>query len=168
MLEVDTGKYGAKRQSLQEANPRDILYKLIVTSPDNDEDKIMEECWHKVRRNTPLVRTIFEYWFVNNFRQLTKTDETPEAKAARLDLVKKTAALGKKQIDKIIESRATIKLLSMIMPTGKTLAASSREELLAMGGWTQRVAAQMQPGQTVAAAGLTEKALRQLYEKNNV
>lgn len=165
MLEVNTGKYGAKRQSIQPANPRDVLYKLIVATPDKSEDELMEDCWHKVHKNMAMYRTIYEYWFANNLRSLVlhAAPDSPAAASKQRAAKANSAAAVRKLQDRIM-----INLLGMIMPTGKTLAASRREELLAMGGWTQRVAAQMQPGQTVADAGLTEKALRQLYEKNNV
>jgi hypothetical protein len=52
----------------------------------------------------------------------------------------------------------------MMLPSGKTLRESTREEIAACGSGLARIAAELRPGQTVAEAGLTEDRRRELYE----
>jgi hypothetical protein len=63
-----------------------------------------------------------------------------------------------------IAKDVSIALLDMVLPSGRTLAASTREELLYAGGWLVDVAGRLAPMQTVAEAGLTEDDLRSLYQ----
>lgn len=183
---VEAGVTGAKRQSWRKGNPRDVLARLITDNPEASESEITDLMWQIVRHNTEQLGTIFEYWFANNYRSLkakanpsgpTKTSaETEERKAETEERKAETAAATAAAVSKIseqieekiaekVESRVRIVLLAMVLPTGKTVRESTREELAELGGWTQRVAEHMRPGQTVGEAGLSEDQLRALYDE---
>jgi hypothetical protein len=182
-LGITSGMTGAKRQSWRRANPRDVLKRLIDKSPDLTEDEALTECWEIVHRDQQQMRTIYEYWFANNYRSLTqphtlaaaRDEATRRERAARDEAtrqeaardVEKTAQRIRSQISQKIEERVKIELLSMVLPNGKTLSQATREELVELGGWTAKVANQLQPNQTVAQAGLTEAQLRALYDPAN-
>lgn len=157
-IQTELGVTGAKRQSWYKANPCDILLKLV--NQGYSEDEVRERCWNKVKDDQEMLRTIYEYWFRNNYRRLpgqheyrARTDKQIAASAANL----------KRAVAARIEHEVKVRLLDLMMPTGKALRASNREELQATGGWAMRVADRLQPGQTVAEAGLTEEDLRTLY-----
>lgn len=167
---ITSGITGAKRQSWRRANPRDVLKRLIDKNPDWTEDEALTECWDILHRDQQQMRTVYEYWFANNYRSLTQphASPAPRTEAARQQTaqeVEKTAQRIRTQIDKKIEERVKIELLKMVLPNGKTLSETTREELIALGGWTEKVAQQLKPKQTVAQAGLTEAQLRALYGK---
>jgi hypothetical protein len=104
---------------------------------------------------------MFEYWFANNFRSVTMP--TPPSTTKSSDVQARTAAIVQ-QVKAKIAAEVKIALLDMAMPSGKTLADSTAEELQHLGGWALRVADRLQPGQTVAEAGLTEADLQTLYQ----
>ncbi len=161
MLELNTGRTGAKRQTLRAANPRDVLQRTIRLMPHASADEIMEQCWHSICDNSGMIRTMFEYWFANNFRSVTMP--TPPSTTKSSDVQARTAAIVQ-QVKAKIAAEVKIALLNMAMPSGKTLADSTAEELQHLGGWALRVADRLQPGQTVAEAGLTEADLQTLYQ----
>lgn len=191
--DVSPGATGAKRQSWKRANPRDVLKRIIDDNPGMTEGDIQERCWHILQSDQQQLRTIFEYWFANNYRSLTlpSSPRSPTAakaassgsavpaassaspspaRGASSDTSTLAAAIDKKLDDHIEEKvklRVTIVLRHMMLPHGKTVAQSTREELLEIGtdlhGFTQRVAERLAPGQTVDEAGLSEEDLKVLY-----
>jgi hypothetical protein len=167
---TDTGMIGAKRQSWSRANPRDVLKRVIDKKPDMEQDDAQEECWDMIRKDQQMIRTIFEYWFANNYRSLvinTKPN-APNGSAASpapaSSPKQELATAIRARIDEKIEHRVTIALLQMILPNGKELRLATREELLKVGGWMRRVADRLQPGQTVEEAGLSEQQLHEFYD----
>jgi hypothetical protein len=199
-LNIDTGVTGAKRQSWKRANPRDVLKRIIDKNPDYDEAQVQTECWEILHRDQQQIRTVFEYWFTNNYRSLVnpttrpkKPAKAPETAPDRRQAGQSEAQGSEKEpsaplsmpeiavsqpitemqarrtevkdtIERAIATRIEIVLLDMVLPSGKALRHSTREELLELGGWAARVGAQLAPQQTVAQAGLSEEQLRALYE----
>lgn len=166
---IDTGTTGAKRQSWRKDNPRDVLKRIIDENPASSEGDVQELAWHEMRDHIGYMRTIFEYWFANNFRSLAAQIESPiksrrETIAATRRRINERKETLRRRLDEKIEQRIKIALLDMILPTGKTLRDSSREELIALGGWAAKVADNLHEGQTVGDAGLSEEILRSLYE----
>jgi hypothetical protein len=53
----------------------------------------------------------------------------------------------------------------MVLPSGKALRHSTREELLECGGWMIWVAEELRPGQTPDEAGISEARAREIYAK---
>jgi hypothetical protein len=162
--QIDTGITGAKRQSWRKANPRDILKRLLDADTELSEDEARNECWEKIHKDEGLLRSVYDYWFDNNYRSLVKPAPTPGAAQRRKAAVDAIAQNIGAQIEQKIEARVKIALLDMTLPTGKALRHSTREELTELGGWAARVAEKLAPSQTVAEAGLSEAQLRELYE----
>jgi hypothetical protein len=185
-LQTDIGITGAKRQSWKRANPRDVLKRIIDKNPEWDEEEVLTECWDILRRDQQQMRTVFEYWFDNNYRSLVRATAKPkpgarpepeptpatshpatEERSATEERPAATALMTaaiREKIEERISHKVTIALLGMTLPSGKPLRLATREELLEAGGWMQRVAARLEPGQTVEEANLTENELRALYE----
>jgi hypothetical protein len=162
MISTDTatpGTTGAKRQSYAGANPREVL--LRTAKRYEDEEETRHRVWSIVSKEPTMMRTIYEYWFANNYKSLG----TPRhGRRPAADIAKATAAV-RSRIEAHIEREVRVRLLDLLMPNGKTLGASTREELAALGGWAMRIADRLQPGQTVEQAGLTEDDLRKLYSE---
>jgi len=162
-VEISTGVTGAKRQSYASSNPRDVLLK--VAKQLDDEGEIREKCWLVVANDQNMLRTIYDYWFQNNYRSLALKE--PRRKRTRKE-IKAAVEKLQSQITTRVEREVKIRLLDMIMPSGKPLSNSSREELLISSSWTMRIAERLRPGQTVADAGLTEEELQRLYTLEEV
>lgn len=160
---VTPGQTGAKRQSWRRSNPREVLKRLIDNDPSLTEAEASDACWQIVHKNSEQMATIFEYWFANNYRSLVhpaprkpRPVRTPAQRAVLTSQIRE-------QIERKIEERARIVLLEMILPTGKQLRDSTREELIACGGWLVRVAERLDPDQTVGEAGLSEDDIAEAY-----
>jgi hypothetical protein len=160
-LQTDLGVTGAKRQSWRRANPRDVLKRLIDKNPEMGEDELQAEAWDILHRDQQQMRTVFEYWFANNYRSAVK----PKSSGGWQERAKtqELAAKIEEQLVQKVEATVRVTLLYMTLPSGKWLRDSTREELLELGGWTARVAKKLRPHQTVAQAGLTEEQLQALY-----
>jgi hypothetical protein len=159
-LQIDTGVTGAKRQSWRRANPRYVLKRLLDDNPELSEEEIEDKCWTIIHRDQDQMRTVFEHWFGNTWRSLIRPEQDIAATREQAAAVtgNLATAIGEK-----IDQKIKVVLLDMILPTGKLLRHSTREELLGMGGWAQRLAERLQPQQTVEQAGLSEARIRRLY-----
>jgi len=162
MLEINTGVTGAKRQSWRRANPRDVLKRLLDKSPELTEEQAELECWEIIHKDVSQMRTVYEYWFANNFHSLMHPRPLRQSGASSR-LSRRMHEQIEEHIEEKVEEKFQIILLDMELPTGKQLRASTREELLECGGWMQRVAERLKPNQTVGQAGISEQQLRELY-----
>jgi hypothetical protein len=171
-VHIDTGVTGEKRQSWSRANPRAVLERIVRENPNATETEIADLCWeeftvgvtfdgnHALRSREFLETIVTEYWVHNNYARLVvPDDEVKQRRAAARQSVRRVVTA----INDAIEERVKIALLDMILPTGKPVRSSSREELIDLGGWVSRVAERLQPNQTIEEAGITEAQLRELY-----
>jgi hypothetical protein len=161
-VQIDTGVTGAKRQSWRRANPRDVLKRLLDKESEISEDEARNECWEIMNKDRSQMRSVYDYWFDNNYRSLVKPVDAGVVRRRRAAVQAVAQEVGK-QIEQKIEERVKIVLLDMMLPSGKTLRHSSREELLELGGWAARVAGKLKPDQTVEQAGISEDQLHELY-----
>jgi hypothetical protein len=163
MTIVDTGTYGAKRQSTRKGSPREILARLIERSSRPDEDDIKEKCKAKVIDDPDHVDAMFEYWFANNYRSLifqkrqerTTPKQREEMKAASKDKVE--------ALKTVIKARATqMVLLDMVMPSGKALRDSTGKDCAKAGGWLAKIAKAIKPSDVVGKV-LSEAQIRKMF-----
>jgi hypothetical protein len=177
MTYTDTGTQGAKRQSWREANPRAGLKDLIDKNPDASEDEVLQLQWDTVTRgvafkkpeNESMFRTIFEYWFTNNYRSLVTERAPRKPRAASQPAVQGQAAEQhvdrlRQSLTKKVEEKAQLLLLDLIMPNGKSLRENTKEDCANTSGWMAKLAARLKPGQTVGAA-LSEKQVRAICQR---
>ncbi len=160
---VDQGRTGAKRQSWRKGHVRDVLAKVVDDNPTAKEDEIGEKCWHIFNGNVEQLRTIFEYWFANNYRSLvTVKPSTAEVR----DKTAERVAVLKRQHDEVVDRkiRQEVKTLLMIMlPIGKTVRDATREELTGHSNVLSRWASLLKPGQSINEARLSLGQLEAAY-----
>ena len=70
MTHVDTGTYGAKRQSFDRNNPRDLLVRVIEENQGVSEAALLRAFIDTVRAEDDFLEPIIGYWFANNYRSL--------------------------------------------------------------------------------------------------
>jgi hypothetical protein len=137
---INTGKTGAKRQQFHQTNPRTILLQLIAAHPHDtrqDEVAILELFWQKIHNNETILRTICEYWGVNNYRSIVYTTERSQlSRDAEVARTKETIV-------------TKIALLDWKMPNGKALRECNRTDCKTFGGWLTKVAGKMKANETV-------------------
>ena len=161
-IEVDTGTYGAKRQSSRKANPRDILLKLMEEHKSTSEKDLRRLFTDKVIEDHDQLDAIIEYWFANNYRSLVaKKIETPETKATAVAARSARVAAVKAEI-KVRAARMV--LLDMVMPNGKALRDSTGKDCANAGGWLAKIAKAIKPTQIVGKA-LSEAQVRKFFSQ---
>ncbi len=160
---VDQGRTGAKRQSWRKGHVRDVLAKVVNDNPTATEDEIGERCWNIFNGNVEQLRTIFEYWFANNYRSLVTVK--PSAADVRDRAIERVAVL-RRQHDEIVNRkvRQEVKaLLVVVLPIGKVVRDATKEELVEHGNVLSRWAGLLQPGQSIHQARLSMDQLESAY-----
>jgi hypothetical protein len=160
-MHTDLGIYGAKRQSMKKASPRDILFKLMQDYPSATESDLCKRHKDAIIDDPDQFDAIHAYWFANNYRSLqVKQTFTPDAVAKR-----KISA--KKEISKtvaVIKTRAVrMVLLDMTMPNGKLLRDSTGKDCAKAGGWLAKIAKTIKPTDVVGKV-LSESQIRKLWQ----
>lgn len=167
--DVDVGVRGAKRQSWKQANPRELLKRVIDDNPGSDREALLHIFRNQLWREDDAedyVDTIVEYWFANNYHSLVgPAPIAPRSRESRARTAEIAQDIKARVRAKILE-RATIVLSDMMLPNGKRLADCSGKECAqmgsAIGGLMGRVAQLVKPKQTVGQV-LTEAQLQELY-----
>lgn len=158
MTNIDTGTYGAKRQSYRKASPRDLLKRVMEENARANEQKLQKIFADSVRQDEDYIDAIIEYWFANNYRSLVHkppqaTQAVKAERAARVEVVKKT-----------IKAAATrMVLLEMILPNGKPLKDCTGKDCAKAGGWLAAIAGKVKPAQKVGLV-LSEEDIWGLFQ----
>lgn len=159
---VDTGTYGAKRQSWKQANPRDLLKRIVDEMGSAPEADVRAHVFDAVLDgHVPgdHLTAIIDYWFDNTYRALTFTPKAPEK-------IKAQKAAQKRQFEEIkevVKARATrMALLEMTMPNRKPLAECTGKDCAKAGGWLAKIAAKIKPNEKVGAV-LSETQVRKIF-----
>jgi hypothetical protein len=156
--DFNTGTYGAKRQSYSKASPRDLLKRLMGEHVGVAEHDLMKMFMELVRDDHDYLDAIVEYWFANNYRSTVRRPTAP--------ISPKTSAAHAARVDKIkaaIKVKATrMVLLEMILPNGKTLAASTGRDCSKAGGWLAKIAKSIKPADVVGVV-LSEAEVSKLF-----
>lgn len=161
----DLGTAGEKRQSWLPTSPRQALERLMSRNPEWTLEELAPAMWEINSSSEMLMREVNDEWLETAYRAALKKRMANAKPAAERPAEPTPAdlALGviNKGIDRIANER--VRLLLWRLPNGKMLRDATREELMQLGGWMQRLAARLQPNQTVAEAGISEAELSELY-----
>jgi len=160
---VDTGTYGAKRQSWEDPNPRDLLLRLIKEHPEKTEAGILALFRREVQDNDDYLNPIISYWFANNYLALTAKKKPKEEVQEEREQIRETA---KAKLDEHIEREAKIILLDLLLPNGKVLRNCTGRECAKLGPkvgrWLTKISKQIRPNQIVGDT-FSEAQIRRLY-----
>lgn len=159
MSQIEVGTYGAKRQSMKKAQPRELLRNLIEENPKAPEQKLLSLFADTVRDDPEMIDAVLEYWFANNYRCLTFRSDAVE----RLNSAKRLAA-SVTSIAVAAKTRATrMVLLDMVMPNGKSLRDCTGADCAKVSGWQAKIAKLVKPSQKVGEV-LSEAQVRKLLK----
>jgi hypothetical protein len=162
MTEIDTGVYGAKRQSFRNGTPRALLRQLVEENKRASEKTIKKMFLGRVRDDDEMIDAIVEYWFANHFRKLASPEEIEASLQFKRQDRSSAAKVAKTAVtNKIIET-AKIMLLDLTMGNGKKLRDCTGKDCAKAGGWLTKIAAAIKPTDVVGAV-LSETQVRKMW-----
>jgi hypothetical protein len=151
--EIEKGLTGAKVQSWEKHNARELLARIVADHPGADDEALFHAF---TAESGPYFMEIQRYWFANNLRAL-KTRPTPIARS--VDRVAAQEHFVAKARDRAVE----MVLLDYMLPNGNMLRDSTFGECAEVGGWLSRLARKGQPGEKVGAV-LSEDEVRAVWK----
>jgi hypothetical protein len=150
--DIEKGVTGAKVQSWEKHNARELLARIVADNPGVDDEVLFHAF---TAESGPYFMEIQRYWFANNLRAL-KPRPTPIAKSVdRVAAQEHFVAKAKDRAVKLV-------LLDYVLPNGKMLRDSTFGECAKAGGWLSELAKKGQPNEKVGAV-LDEKAVRAVW-----
>ena len=159
---LHTGVTGAKRQSWQQGNPRELLRRLMEDHKNWDRTRLLREFREQLDKSpNSYLETIVEYWFANNYNSLIDPREP--------DRIRDKVAVTKirTKIEEHVETKAQLILLDLMMPNGKLLRDCTGQECRSLarsvGAWLARIAKRVKLRETVGTT-LTENEVRELMK----
>lgn len=156
---VDTGTYGAKRQTFHSSSPRAVLLDVVERYPRESNEKLFEIVFEMLSETPGCLQAVAEYWFANEMRNISRGQ--PRAERSTSTVAQKTAEL-KEKLQQHIDRRVQIILSEMLMPSGIRLRDSDKVECARAGGWFTRIAESLSEGQRVGEV-FDEEHLRRIY-----
>lgn len=162
-----------QKKSWRPSSAREVLQWLLGRNPGGDKEDHRHACWDVIRASEALSLNLHDDWFDIVYAEMTKPPPRAKTRPGSGSgqpnpgqpngaTTAATAELSARVRARIAEE-ARVVLLDLMLPTGKTVRDSTREELQHVGGWAHRVAERLRPNQTVAQANLTEAELWRLY-----
>lgn len=156
------GKTGAKQQASQKDNfASQRLIDLIDSRGFADKDYIRTLIWRELLAS-PLkwAKSMFLYWFENNWRCLEK-------RAAQKKKASKRKNAVQREVDAMLRNWRTASLYSLLTPLGKLLGDLTGAECLALGSWFVAIGDVIEPS-AIVREQLSEGQLRELLKKLDI
>lgn len=150
-MELDLGKYGAKRQSWEE-NGRQLLKKLVSGNQSIKElTDLFIEALLEDEDGDAIRKSIIMYWITNNTRSMfRKKGEDTDIKRRKRE---KEVAEVKKKVKAVIRREAQKLMLETVMPNGKELRECTYKDIHKLGpAWVAIMSGllkTLQPGEKV-------------------
>lgn len=157
---LNPGTIGAKRQSWAKHNPRDALRDAILANPKASEAHIAEVVWETVRNERGYWRSIFDYWFANNYRHFYVDELAEHSVTVSERRTVRANGNRKQEIATRKEELRTI-LMDHALSSGKLLRNATFRECAQESGWLREVSKQGKPN-AIVGKHLTEKDLLNL------
>lgn len=151
-MTLDIGHYGAKVQTWQQTNARELLKRIVDANPGVEFETIYrlfsDQC-------APYFPEIVRYWLVNNYRSLIKPPIPVDESSV-------------KAMKQEIKRRATkMVLMDWTLTNGKKLRHCTGAECAREGGWLLRVAEKI-PADATVGNYLCEDQVRAIWDGNIV
>lgn len=163
---LNPGYTGAKRQSWEKYNPRDLLRDAIRSRPKASEAEIREVVFETVRNEKEYLPAIFDYWFTNNFRQFFV--EFGKHSTSVLEVKKKYSRRESNQPTRFEVEAEKEKMRPILMDfclsDGKKLRDATFGECAKESGWLREIAKQGKHNEIIGKH-LTEKNLWDLKKR---
>jgi hypothetical protein len=161
-MQLNPGRYGAKRQSWEESNPRDVLERVINDNPRASEREIYDIS-SRILSDGRYFKAIFEYWFTNNYRsffhgRLAAPSKTVADRGAARAWI--AGSLEKESIKRRIKTA----FLDYILSNGRALRDSTFGECKKEGGWLTAISKLGKPNEVVGKV-LSEKRVAGLRKQ---
>jgi hypothetical protein len=152
--EFNKGRMGAKRSSWAKVHYRDLGLKVYEAHPNAEVEDLAQWFLEELEKHPEFLQSIAVYIMANVKSALS----VPRARP------RNTQALETEIIHSIAEKTVTVVLMSLTLPSGKTLAASTGAECNAAGGWLARIGERVGPAGIVGEC-LTEAELQKMWQQ---
>jgi hypothetical protein len=160
MTTLDTLTYGAKAQSLSEANPRNLLKRIMDANPGADKDTLFGLVFDELLAldSKSYWRAIAAHWFANEYTNLTRTRPSepvtePEVHSRRKEReeAKQRAAEAAGVTVEAIKAKVSRVFLSggWLMPNGEALRDCTFGYVASLGERFTALASQGKPNQVI-------------------
>lgn len=160
MTHVDVGVTGAKRQSFDRTNPRDLLIRVIEENPGAGEAgwlRLFNDAVDNHEDSGAYDKVMRGYWFANNVRSLSPVRKlSPQKRRARA-MARTTAVAA-------IKERIISISLDFIMPNGKALRDNTGKDCAQVGGLCAKLVKRVKPNEKVGSV-LSEAQLQKLFKE---
>lgn len=167
--------YGATREHRKEFSAEALLKKLMDAAPNphdwEERNGIKDEIVTILHSEDgqKYIDTVIEGWFQNAYRRLLQdysNGDIASSRKATQEAAKAKQTEIEQTIETVINKRAQLKLLDLIMSNGKALRDCTGKECKQLStktsGWLNKIAARVKPGQLVGTV-LSEADVRKLY-----
>jgi hypothetical protein len=167
MTEIYLGEYGAKRVTYNDHNLRELLAKLMDKYPRANKEKIRSLLIDEVskRGNEDYIRSCIEYACTNAVTSVFRKYDRPVIKQERHQHVQAVQERKRElevKVEKVVQRRAQVILMSLEMPNGKTLGECTGTYCQKLGGWYAAVGAKVKSKKV--ADVLSEQELRKMHK----
>lgn len=151
---IDRGKQGNKRASWDKVHYRDLALRLCEENPGESIENLAELFLDQLKRYPAYMHSIAIYVMANT----------------RASLVPRTGSSGsdlgvEKRVIRKVASKVMNKLMSLQLPSGKTLAESTGEECIRLGGWFGNIGRCI-GAKDIVGEKLSEGDLEKLWKKS--
>lgn len=164
---LNPGLTGAKRQSWEKYNPRDVLRDTMRNKPGATEAEIRDTVWEIIKNEKRYLPVIFDYWFANNYRRFF-VEEVEQYSTAIMEIKQNRKSTGtnnpsRDEIDAVKQKVRPV-LMDLMLSNNKQLKTATFGECAQEGGWFREIAKQGRPMEIVGKK-LTENDLWNLKKR---
>lgn len=149
--QLDRGTQGAKRASWTRVHYRDLALKVVEEHPDLSVEELAELFLDELKKYPDYMHSIAIYVMANIRASLSPRAGGQQGSNLEAKVVKAVAA------------KAMTALMSMMMPSGKTLGESTGAECIKAGGWLAKVGSKVGP-KGIVGEKLDEEGLQKLFK----
>lgn len=147
MSNVEIGRTGAKRISVEQSNPRALLLELIDRFPHDEEKCMLRHFQEAVKDDPDMLDVVIGYAFANHWEAIHNPKKNHSIQNKK-SFIKHSAQL-RIGIQRVIKEKAQEMLMEMAMPNGKRLGDCTISYVSRLGGWLSKIVEGKNPRQTV-------------------
>lgn len=150
------------------ADPLLLVKRVVDANPSVPIETLRKKFMAVVRERdwqgeNDLSLIIADY-FERNYRRFMPAPAAPKKTANQKQAAKALVEEKKAQVVSMIQKKAELMLMDIVLPNGKTLRESTGADCRKVGGWMAEICKAVKPQQVVSDV-LSEHGVRHLYSK---
>ena len=158
------GVLGATRQTWRAKSVRDLLVEIIKDNRKASDRELLDKFIERLREEEVYFLAAAEYAFDNALRALRREQPIPERTAELVERAAQRVENAAVHVKRVAQIKAKVALLSIKMPSGKTLAQSTGAECVRAGGWFAAIGKRIKASEIVGNV-LDEQTLQRMFKR---